>query len=64
MVDLLGYYNINPNLKLNAGIFNLFNNQYFLYSDVRPLLNSPEPVDIARYAQPGISLRAGLTWQF
>ncbi|WP_232318930.1 TonB-dependent hemoglobin/transferrin/lactoferrin family receptor [Picosynechococcus sp. PCC 8807] len=64
VVDLLGYYNINPNLKLNAGIFNLFNNQYFLYSDVRPLLNSPEPVDIARYAQPGISLRAGLTWQF
>ncbi|WP_232315168.1 TonB-dependent hemoglobin/transferrin/lactoferrin family receptor [Picosynechococcus sp. PCC 7003] len=64
VVDLLGYYNINPNLKLNAGIFNLFNNQYFLYSDVRPLLNSPEPVDIDRFAQPGVSLRAGLTWQF
>jgi len=64
IVDLLGHYNISPNLKLNVGIFNLLNKQYFLYSDVRPLINSAAPVDLARYAQPGISLRAGLTWQF
>ncbi|OKH15133.1 TonB-dependent hemoglobin/transferrin/lactoferrin family receptor [[Limnothrix rosea] IAM M-220] len=64
VVDLLGYYNITEDLKLNLGIFNLFNTEYFQYSDVQPLLNSPEPEDISRFAQPGISLRAGLSWQF
>jgi hemoglobin/transferrin/lactoferrin receptor protein len=64
VVDLVGYYNITPLITLNIGVFNLLNNQYFLYSDVRPLINSPEPVDIGRFAQPGISLRAGLTWRF
>lgn len=64
MVDLVGYYNITPLVTLNLGVFNLLNHQYFLYSDVRPLINSPEPADIGRYAQPGISLRGGLTWRF
>ncbi|MDX2229533.1 MAG: TonB-dependent hemoglobin/transferrin/lactoferrin family receptor [Leptolyngbyaceae cyanobacterium bins.349] len=64
VVDLVGYYNFTPLISFNIGIFNLLNNQYFLYSDVRPLLNAPEPVDIGRFAQPGISLRAGLTWRF
>jgi hemoglobin/transferrin/lactoferrin receptor protein len=64
VVDLVGYYNITPLVTFNIGIFNLFNNQYFLYSDVRPLLTAPEPADIGRFAQPGISLRAGLTWRF
>ena len=64
VVDLVGYYNFTPLISLNVGIFNLLNNQYFLYSDVRPLINSPEPTDIGRFAQPGISFRAGLTWRF
>ncbi|MCS6814331.1 MAG: TonB-dependent hemoglobin/transferrin/lactoferrin family receptor [Cyanobacteria bacterium] len=64
VLDLVGYYNITPLLTLNVGIFNLLNSQYFLYSDVRPLLNSPTPADISRFAQPSISLRAGLTWRF
>lgn len=64
VIDLVGFYNFTPLISLNIGIFNLLNNQYFLYSDVRPLINSPEPADIGRFAQPGISLRAGLTWRF
>ncbi|WP_253188378.1 TonB-dependent hemoglobin/transferrin/lactoferrin family receptor [Leptolyngbya sp. 'hensonii'] len=64
VVDLIGYYNITPLITLNLGVFNLLNDQYFLYSDVRPLINSPTPADIARFAQPGISLRAGITWRF
>ncbi len=64
VVDLIGYYNITPLLTFNIGLFNLFNNQYFLYSDVRPLIESPTPADIGRFAQPGLSLRAGLTWRF
>ncbi len=64
VLDLVGYYNITPLVTLNVGIFNLLNSQYFLYSDVRPLVNSPQPADISRFAQPGLSLRAGLTWRF
>ncbi len=64
VVDVIGYYNFTPLISLNLGVFNLFNNQYFQYSDVRPLLDAPEPRDIGRYAQPGIGLRLGLTWRF
>ncbi|MFM7599682.1 MAG: TonB-dependent hemoglobin/transferrin/lactoferrin family receptor [Pseudanabaena sp.] len=64
VVDLTGFYKITPQLTLNMGIFNLFNNQYFLYSDVRTLVTAPAPTDLARFAQPGISLRAGLTFVF
>ncbi|AFY38232.1 TonB-dependent heme/hemoglobin receptor family protein [[Leptolyngbya] sp. PCC 7376] len=64
VVDLLGYYNINEDVKLNFGVFNLFDTEYFQYSDVQTLVNGSEPEDISRFAQPGISLRAGLSWQF
>lgn len=63
-VDAVGYYNFTPLISLNFGLFNLFNTQYFQYSDVRPLLDSPEPRDIARFAQPGLGFRVGLTWRF
>jgi hemoglobin/transferrin/lactoferrin receptor protein len=64
VVDLTGFYKITPQLTLNMGIFNLFNSQYFLYSDVRTLVTAPAPTDLARFAQPGVSLRAGLTFVF
>ena len=64
VVDLTGFYKITPRLTLNLGVFNVLNNQYFLYSDVRPLITAPTPSDLARYAQPGVSLRAGLTFVF
>ncbi len=64
VVDLTGFYKITPQLTLNMGIFNLFNTQYFLYSDVRPLITAPAPTDLARFAQSGVSLRAGLTFVF
>jgi len=64
VVDLIGFYNITPLVTLNMGIFNLFNTQYFEYQDVRTLVNAPAPSDINRFAQPGISFRAGLTWRF
>lgn len=64
VVDLIGFYNLTPLVTLNVGVFNLFNTRYFEYQDVRTLINSPEPSDIDRFAQPGISVRAGLTWRF
>jgi outer membrane receptor for ferrienterochelin and colicin len=29
-VDILGHYNITPNIKVNAGIFNITDKQYWL----------------------------------
>jgi|JFJP01.1.fsa_nt_gi hemoglobin/transferrin/lactoferrin receptor protein len=61
VVDLTGFYKITPQLTLNMGIFNLFNSQYFLYSDVRNVVVGN---DLAARAQPGVSLRAGLNFVF
>ena len=56
--DLVGGYQIIPNLGLNLGIYNLFNNRYFNYSDVRAL--PANAVDIDRYSQPGTNVRLGV----
>ena len=62
VIDLLGNYNITPQLGLNLGIYNLLNTRYFIYSDVRNVpANAP---DINRYSQPGTYVRAGLDWSF
>ncbi|NJP12189.1 MAG: TonB-dependent hemoglobin/transferrin/lactoferrin family receptor [Leptolyngbyaceae cyanobacterium RU_5_1] len=63
-VDLFAYYKFTPLITLNVGLYNLFNTQFFQYSDVRSLLDSPEPRDIGRFASPGLGLRIGLTWRF
>ena len=49
-VDLLGYYNLDDNWQLNFGVFNLFDEKYFLYSETRSLFVGPE---VERRAQPG-----------
>ncbi|MFT0743510.1 TonB-dependent hemoglobin/transferrin/lactoferrin family receptor [Synechococcus sp. RC10B2] len=50
VVDLLGYYNLDDNWQLNFGVFNLFDEKYFLYSETRTLFVGPE---VERRAQPG-----------
>lgn len=59
--DLIGYYNISPNLTINLGVFNLFNQRYFQYADVRNIFERP---DIDRFAQPGRSIGVGVAWRF
>ena len=61
-VDLLGYYNFNPNTTLNIGIFNLFNTKYWDWSDVNGISASAPDLDL--YTQSGISLSASLTVRF
>jgi hemoglobin/transferrin/lactoferrin receptor protein len=62
VVDLLGYYNFNRNTTLNVGIFNLFNERYIEWSDVRGVNASDRFLDL--YTQPGINLAASLTVRF
>jgi hemoglobin/transferrin/lactoferrin receptor protein len=61
VVDVLGYYNINESYSLNFGIFNLFDTEYFRYSDVRFLNQGPE---VARFAQPGTNAAINLVSRF
>ena len=59
--DLIGYYRFSSNVLFNVGIFNLLDEEYYRYADVR---NFNERPDIERFTQPGLSIAAGLTWQF
>ncbi|MBF2035337.1 MAG: TonB-dependent hemoglobin/transferrin/lactoferrin family receptor [Leptolyngbyaceae cyanobacterium T60_A2020_046] len=60
--DLIGSYNITPNLGLSLGVYNLFNTQYYNYSDVRTQPDGNP--DIERFSQPGTNLRLGLSYSF
>jgi hemoglobin/transferrin/lactoferrin receptor protein len=61
-VDLKGFVHITEYVTLTAGIYNLTNEKYWEWQDVRGL--SATLPDIERYAQPGINLRASLTVRF
>ena len=66
LVDLIGYYKINPNLTLTAGIYNIFDTEYYQYSDVRTIDTNSRVFEAQRgsYAQPGTNVAVGLNWQF
>ncbi|AFY45992.1 TonB-dependent heme/hemoglobin receptor family protein/TonB-dependent hemoglobin/transferrin/lactoferrin receptor family protein [Nostoc sp. PCC 7524] len=66
LVDFVGYYNINPNLTLTAGVYNIFNTEYYQYADVRSINRSAATFEAqrGRYAQPGTNFAVGLTWRF
>lgn len=51
VVDLNVSWPIGPRLRLSAGVFNLFDRRYWLWSDVRNVVNPGGTVD--RYTQPG-----------
>lgn len=62
IVDLIGSYNITPNLGLSLGVYNLFNQEYYTYSEVRDRENIPDAV--RQFSQPGTNIRLGLNYTF
>nr|WP_233212547.1 TonB-dependent hemoglobin/transferrin/lactoferrin family receptor [Collimonas sp. PA-H2] len=62
VMDLRGGYNISKNVALYAGIHNLFNRQYWNWSDVRGLADSSTVKDA--YTAPGRSFNVGLKFQY
>lgn len=62
VVDLLAHYDFTQNLTVNAGIFNVFNTQYFLVPDVAGLSATNPLIDL--YAQPGRYFAANVTARF
>lgn len=61
-VDLIGYYNLSDRLSINLGLFNLFNEKYFVWSDVEERTNDDE--DLERFAQPGFNVAASVRFRF
>jgi hemoglobin/transferrin/lactoferrin receptor protein len=67
-VDVIGYYQFNKNFSINAGVFNIFDRKYVLWSDVRgntelDRLGQENPV-IDSLTQPGRNASVSFKYQF
>ncbi|MEO1377390.1 MAG: TonB-dependent hemoglobin/transferrin/lactoferrin family receptor [Cyanobacteria bacterium J06635_10] len=61
-LDLLGYYKFSDKVTLNVGLFNLLDEKYWSWQDVRgQTVGSP---NIARRTLPGFNATVGLKVQF
>ncbi|MBN8420340.1 MAG: TonB-dependent hemoglobin/transferrin/lactoferrin family receptor [Verrucomicrobia bacterium] len=61
-LDLVARWQVSKNITLTAGLYNLTNERYWLYQNVRGLDASNPSLD--RYTQPGINGRVALTVVF
>lgn len=64
--DLISYYRLNSGITINLGLFNLFDNNYVQYSDVRFLDENESLFNQRRnrFEQPGFNVSAGVSWRF
>lgn len=62
LLDLLGYYNFSKNASLNVGLFNIFNAEYFVWSDVRGL--TADDPNLKRFAPPGFNAVVNFVLRF
>ncbi len=61
-VDLTAYWSATPEIALYAGMFNIGNAKYWLWSDVRTVNAAQEGID--RYTQPGRNYGVQVTARF
>jgi hemoglobin/transferrin/lactoferrin receptor protein len=50
LIDLLGHYQINDDIRINAGVFNIFDKEYYLASEVRGRTRAE---NLGRFSSPG-----------
>ena len=62
ILDITGFVNIGDNLKLRAGIFNVFDETYAFWSDVRGLSTTGDPFDA--FTRPGRNVSFSASFQF
>ena len=62
VIDLVAYARIGRDVTLNAGIFNLTDRKYWLWTDVKGVLNAGASFD--RYTQPGRNASVSVKWGF
>lgn len=68
LLDLLGYWNLSKQATLNFGVFNLTDQKYFLWSDLRGVGGGTAAMgtiaSLDRFSQPGRNARVTLRYQF
>ncbi len=62
VVDLTAFYNVTDNVTLRTGVFNLFDEKYWWWSDVRGLASTSTIKD--SYTQPGRNASVSVSVQF
>lgn len=62
VLDLMVWYNIDKNSSINAGVFNLLNQKYFLWADVRGV--SANSASLDAYSQAGRNFSVSYRYQF
>jgi len=70
-VDLYGTWHITDSLRLSAGVYNLTNQEYYLWQRVRMINRGSNTLygyvndeGIGRYSEPGRNVRATLAYSF
>lgn len=63
VVDLAGWVMPIKNLRVSLAVNNLFNEKYWLWSDIR-LADSRNPVGVDFYSQPGRNIAARVEYSF
>lgn len=71
VVDLFGSFRLNEHLRVNAGVYNLFDEEYYQWARIRNvtrgdfyLYGYATDTGIGRYSEPGRNFRVSLTWTF
>ena len=62
LVDFMAYYEVSDRFTLNAGIFNIFDEEYYNSQDVAGLA-AASPI-VGRFAQPGRNFGVNATLKF
>ena len=62
VVDFMAYYDLNESFTVNAGIFNIFDEEYYYAQDVAGL--AANSALTGRYAQPGRNFGVNATLRF
>lgn len=60
--DLTAFYQITPDLRIDAGIFNLADKEYWVWDNVRAL--QADQKGLARFAEAERHARIGINWVF
>ncbi len=60
--DALSYWNVNDNLILTLGVYNILNTRYYNFQDVRSISATDDT--ITRFSQPQRSVAGSFTWKF
>lgn len=61
-LDLIGYYSVSDHVSINIGLFNIFSEEYFVWSDVQGLTEDNNDLD--RFSQPAFNAAASIRVRF